>query len=171
MKHKSLILALAAMALLPTAMTARTTDASTVQQMAAEYQSIGPAVAASATLAELPRTAKDFIRHNYQSVAIVDCTKDFSPLTYEVDLADGTDIEFNRSGDWIEVDAPDNGTIPYDVVSRILPDRATRELSKKDYMTNVTSVKKIGKTYEVEFNIDGQEDMLFSHDGKLISMY
>lgn len=139
-----------------------------------QYQGVGPVVAASSTVGELPRKAKDFIRQHYHDTSIVECSKDFHPVTYEVDLADGTEIEFNRQGEWIEVDAPDNAVLSSEVLHSILPDRARRELSDKGYISLVNTVKRVGKTYTVDLSDSrgdiAADELLFSHDGRLISM-
>ena len=73
--------------------------------------------------------------------------QEFADNTYEVEFAEGTEIEFNGKGDWTEVDAPGNRTIPISIVKSLLPERAFKELLKKKQAENVETIKHSGKGY------------------------
>lgn len=59
---------------------------------------------------ELPSNAKAFISTYYPAAQIVKTTKDKNE--YDVILNNGHTIEFNKDGEWIDVDAPAGQNIP-----------------------------------------------------------
>ncbi len=71
----------------------------------------------SITMAQLPANAQNFLKKHFPKQTPNYILKDeetFS-LDYKVQLADGTEIEFDRKGNWEEVDGNKN-TIPNSVV-------------------------------------------------------
>ncbi|MDE6048393.1 MAG: PepSY-like domain-containing protein [Paramuribaculum sp.] len=59
---------------------------------------------------DLPSNAKAFIATYYPSAKIVKTTKDKNE--YDVILNNGHTIDFNKDGEWIDVDAPVGQTVP-----------------------------------------------------------
>lgn len=59
---------------------------------------------------QLPELSKTFVSTYFPSVQIKSVQKEHDE--FEVVLSDGTQIEFYKNGEWINVDAPDGKTIP-----------------------------------------------------------
>ncbi len=59
---------------------------------------------------QLPAKATEFITQFFPSARIVSSHKDKDD--YEVTLSEGTQIEFNKDGEWIDVEAADGKTLP-----------------------------------------------------------
>lgn len=126
----------------------------------------GPAVAGSATAAQLPQKATKFLQKYYRHTAVRSIEREFGPGTFDVELADGTDIEFNTAGDVVEIEAPDRGpALSDDVVKAILPSQAYKrvkaagqaghvdEIELRDgrvYVIKTRAVKKMKYGYDVQ---------------------
>ena len=52
--------------------------------------------------AQLPQTSQTFVQTHFKGVNVVLAMRDFD--SYEVRFEDGTEIEFDRSGNWKEID-------------------------------------------------------------------
>lgn len=124
-----------------------------VQQAEAQYSlGVGPAISGSATQSQLPKAAQKFIEKHYKDTSIRKIERDFGPETYEVELRDGTDIEFNSEGKVIEIDSPDRGrALPKDVVKDILPSKAYKRLESAGDINNVDEIElKRGSVYVIK---------------------
>ena len=66
---------------------------------------------------ELPAAAQTFVNSHFEGVEVLLAKKDPSLLgaTYEVMLADGTEVEFDREGAWVEVERR-GYPVPADIV-------------------------------------------------------
>lgn len=111
--------------------------------------------------AELPVKAKEFVSTYFPTATITLTTKDKDE--YEVILSEGTRIDFNKAGEWKDVDAAAGKTIPSgfypsaidENVAEVSPEAGINEISKENY------------GYEVEL-LSGVE-MRFDHNGAFIS--
>lgn len=130
---------------------------------------VGPAVAGSIEVTSLPQSAIEFVGATFPGAVIVECEREFADNTFEVQLADGTDIEFDNDGNWIEVDAGRVKRLPEAVVKMLLPEKAYAELSRRKMTANVESVKRDRRGYKVELREVDYENFNFSPDGKLKS--
>lgn len=109
---------------------------------------------------DLPIKAKEFISTYFPSANIVRSIKDGHE--YEATLSDGTRIDFDKKGEWQDVDAPLGMTIPSgfypqaidENVAQVSPEAGINEISKEKY------------GYEVEL-VSGV-DMRFDHDGAFL---
>lgn len=111
--------------------------------------------------AELPVKAKEFISTYFPTATITLTTKE--KHEYEVTLSDGTRIDFDKAGEWKDVDAAAGKTVPTgfypsaidENVAEVSPEAGINEISKENY------------GYEVEL-LSGV-DMKFNHEGAFIS--
>lgn len=117
-----------------------------------QYGGPGIAVAGSTDAASLPDAAKKFLDKHYKHVATSKVEKEYVDGSYEVDLANGVEIDFNSAGRITSIEAPDNGAaLDENVVKDILPHKAFQELKKVGQNKNVEEIDfKDGKLYEVE---------------------
>lgn len=111
---------------------------------------------------ELPSISKDFIIRYFPSYEIISAQKDKDD--YEVILSDGTKIEFDKKGDWTDVDAAPMKTIP----SGFYPEAIDNYIAEKFKDTGINEISKVTRGYEVEL-ITGT-DLLFDQDGAFISI-
>lgn len=131
----------------------------------------GIAVAGSVESAQLPKPAKDFIKKHFPGVAIRDSERNFLSGEYDVDLVDGTDLEFNSKGEIIEIEAGKRHVLSQRLLKEILPGKAYKELERRGNLNNVETVKKDSrKGYKVELRNVDLDDYRFDIEGVLISI-
>lgn len=94
---------------------------------------------------ELPAIAQQFIRQNFKDLTISLATKDFD--SYEVIFSNGYKINFDKKGDWIEIDCK-NDEVPQGI---ILP--AIRDYVKTNFQNSyIVEISKERRSYDVELN-------------------
>lgn len=114
---------------------------------------------------ELPLTARNFINQYFSKpqISYIKIDSEFLSKKYEVILTDRTEIEFDRKGNWTEVDCKKNA-----IPSALIP------VSIKDYVnTNfpseiITKIERNGMGLEVELANDFS--LKFNKQGKFVSM-
>lgn len=117
----------------------------------------------SASYTDLPTTSQTFITQYFPSLNIlhIKIDKDNGLRTYEVTFTNGTEVDFNKSGDWTEVDCKTT-SIP----TGILPTEVTTYITTKYPNAIAYKVDKDYGVYEVSLN-NGLE-LYFSYDGTYI---
>lgn len=77
---------------------------------------------------ELPAAAQTFVNNQFADVEVLLATKDpgITGAAYEVMLADGTKIDFDRRGQWIEVERR-NAPVPAEIVPVAIADLVARQ--------------------------------------------
>lgn len=130
---------------------------------------IGPAISGSVDYNTLPQDARHFIHKHFRHLTIAECDREFASGKVEVTFTDGTEVEFDAKGQWMEIDAPDRGVISYRILKGVLPHRAVRELERYRADKDVESVKREGKGYEIELRQQHPDEYHFASDGRLLS--
>lgn len=112
----------------------------------------------------LPQSSKSFISAYYPSTAVtkVERDNDDGIITYEVTLANGHEVTFNSDGEWVEIDAPDGQSIPFEVLPPAIADYLN--INYQGY--GVNDITRTGFGYEVEL-VTGV-DLLFDSQGNFI---
>ncbi len=97
-----------------------------------------------------PRKATDFLNANFRRGGVIkEVEEEFDNGTFEVDFTDGTDIEFDSSGEWTEVDAGHSKSLPQEIVKKLLPSQAYKEIGRLSLDRCVETVKRSGRGYKV----------------------
>lgn len=111
---------------------------------------------------ELPNVAKSFINNHFGDNEVRSVIKEYDDLTYhyEVYLTDGTKIEFNKNGEWCEVENRVEG-----VPTSILPAGIISYVQENYGSYFIVSVER-DRQYDIELNND--LDLDFSLDGDFI---
>ncbi len=114
---------------------------------------------------ELPDMAQSFIAYHFHGVRIMSIVYDREDREYDVTLVDGTEIEFDRNGNWLSVDCR-FGALP----DGILPASVTSCVQEKHPEGHVHSVEKKVGGYQVEVtDASGMEwEMYFGLDGTFV---
>lgn len=110
---------------------------------------------------QLPVGAREFISNYFPTAKILSSQKDKDE--YEVTLSEGTRIDFNLNGEWMDVDAAAGKTVP----SGFYPSAIDTYISDNFEGSGINEISKEGKGYDVEL-LDGR-DLLFGYDGNFIS--
>lgn len=165
---KKMIYALSA-AMIATMSAGLTAEAA--QRVDARYipvSQVGPAVAGSQSQTTLPKKAQKFLEKIGEGVVSVE--REYSTGEYDVTLSSGMEIDFNKHGNVIEIDAPGDAVIGSDIVKEAVPHRLYSELKDRKIENSVTSIESTKDGYKLEF-AGVMDEALFNRQGDLIAMY
>ena len=114
-------------------------------------------------LIELPQPAAEFININFsgQKVEFATKEKDGMAFTYEAHLVNGTKIEFDKKGNWQEIDGKKNA-LPDKVVPKQIRDYV--QANHKDQ--TITKIEREGSGYEIE--LSNGTDIKFNKKFKVV---
>jgi hypothetical protein len=117
---------------------------------------------------DLPETSRDFIKKHFPDIAISHIIKDKEGISvnYTVYLANGFDVDFEKKGDWDEVDGHIN-PIPQSILS-LLPAGITDYLATNFSDNFVTEVNK--EHYGYEIGLNNGLDLKFNSNGSFIGI-
>ncbi len=111
---------------------------------------------------QLPSKASEFITQYFPSAKIVSSQKDKDE--YDVKLSDGTEIDFNKDGEWIDVDAAAGNILP----TGFYPSEIDSYIAQNYEGLGINEITKVSRGYEVELNTG--TEMIFAHDGSFIEI-
>lgn len=116
------------------------------------------------TYDQLPQAAKTFITTYYPSDKIVSVDRDGKndKTEYDVRFASGHEVEFDGAGQWTDVSAPAQQSVPAGIVPPAIQDYVTTNFPA--YGINEISVEKYG--YEIE--LTNGLDLPFDQSGVFI---
>ncbi len=109
----------------------------------------------------LPSAAREFLSKNFKSpVSFIKLDKTLGYVKdYEVVLTDGTEIDFDNSGNWESVESPSDKPVPSAIMPKTLTDYVKRVFKGQ----RIISVEKKRNKYEVE--LSGGLDLEFDRAG------
>ena len=112
----------------------------------------------------LPKAAQSVIKKNFKTrVGVVKIDKDFGRISeYEATLTDGSEISFDRQGNWKNVEAPGNSSVP----SKFIPKGVSDYVSKTHKGMKIVSIEKERSGYEVE--LSNGIDIKFNQNGDFV---
>ena len=112
----------------------------------------------------LPQAAKAVLKKNFKSeVSLVKIEKEFAQIKeYEVIMTDGTEITFDRQGNWKEVETRNTGSIPVGFV----PAGIQKYVKANHKDTRIVGIEKSRSGYEIDLS-NGIE-MKFNSDGDFL---
>lgn len=112
----------------------------------------------------LPTAAQTVLANNFKAkVSFVKIDKDLGRISdYEVILNDGTEISFDRNGNWDNIEVGPQGNIP----SALIPKAIISYIKSAQPGQKILGIEKNRSNYEVEL-ANGVE-MKFSKDGQFI---
>lgn len=112
----------------------------------------------------LPEAAREVIEQNFKSaVNHIRIGKDFGRVReYDVVMTDGTEIYFDKHGNWKEIEVGRGGSVP----ARLFPNPISTFVKENQNKVSVTGIEKKAYGYEVE--LSNGKDLQFSPKGKFI---
>lgn len=112
----------------------------------------------------LPAAAKSVLKKNFKSeVSLVKIDKDFGRVKdYEVIMTDGTEIKFDRDGNWEDVETNVGKAVPAAFILQPIRDF----VAKNHKGVNIVGVDKDRRGYEI--TLANGIDIKFSKDGSFI---
>lgn len=109
---------------------------------------------------DLPTKTTMFIADYFPGCKVVsiDKDRDFGVVSYDVVLSCGVKLEFDKSGDWTEVDCS-----PNEVPNAIVPSKILEYVSAKYSDNFIVKIERKWSNYKVELNND--IELVFDKDG------
>ncbi|MBE8723190.1 PepSY-like domain-containing protein [Sphingobacterium pedocola] len=109
-------------------------------------------VSGAETKGELPAAASNFLTTYFNALQIKNVIHKKSPVAdgtfFEVELSDLTEIDFDKNGNWVEINGDDNTKLPIDM----LPSAVQGYLNAHYTGIGLTSIEKTDQGYELELN-------------------
>lgn len=134
-----------------------------------QFMGVGPAVAGSVEMSQVPEAVRGFIQKHYPSATVVRIEKEFDTGNYDVDLSDGTDIDFNSKGKVIDIEAPDKAVLPESVLKAVLPAKTVEHLRKSGYLTSVDEISYKGaRGYKVSLSRQTPDEIVYDVEGTFV---
>lgn len=98
----------------------------------------------------LPKAAQTVIAKNFKAkVSVVKIDKDFGRISeYEAILTDGTEISFDRDGNWENVEVGNNSSVP----AAFVPEAIRRYVAANQSGQRIVGIDKERHGYDVELS-------------------
>lgn len=112
----------------------------------------------------LPEAARTTIANNFKSkVSVVKIDRDFGRISeYEVTLMDGTEISFDRNGNWDNVETNNAKAVPAGFIPKAISDY----VAKNQPNTRIVGIDKERNGYDIE--LSNGVDIKFNKDGQFV---
>lgn len=116
--------------------------------------------------AELPQNAQTFVQKYFKrdAVALVKMESDFFDKSYEIIFTNGDKVEFNKSGDWEEVDCR------YTELPVAIIPTAIQNYVKKNYPDSKIMKIERKRRGEIEVNLSNRLELTFDSTFNLIDI-
>lgn len=113
---------------------------------------------------QLPNAGQFFIKDHFAGQKVISITKEeeaMEGIEYEARLDNGVVVTFDKDGNWTEVDAPDNVSLPTTFIVDSIVDYVGSEYPN----IGINSIDKVNRGFDVELTND--VDLEFDRDGKI----
>lgn len=112
----------------------------------------------------LPKAAQTTLKNDFKTgVSVIKIDKDFGRITeYEVILTDGTEVSFDRNGNWTSVETARDKSVPKAFVMNAI----STYVKQNQPGTHITGIEKERSGYDVE--LSNGIDMKFDKQGAFI---
>ncbi len=109
----------------------------------------------------LPKVSQEFVNTHFadKQISIVYLDKDFMDKDYEVIFTDGANIDFNKNGEWTDVEDRDYNGVP----DAIIPAKILSFVKQKHPNNYIIEISKDRNEYDVELN--NSLDITFDKSG------
>ena len=97
---------------------------------------VGPVESLSFNVNKLPKNALKFLRAHYGDCTVVSCEDDTEDSRYEVELSNGTTVEFDYDGRVMELES-ETTALPEEAIKDLLPDDAYNKLNELGLNDNI----------------------------------
>lgn len=115
-------------------------------------------------LGQLPKQAQNFIKTytSKLSIAYVKLEDElFSKKSYEVKMNDGSEFEFDKNGEWKEIDMK-RKSIPLSLIPKAIKEYVEKSFPKN----NIVKLSRSSSKYEIE--LSNGLDLVFNSKGKFL---
>ncbi len=118
----------------------------------------------SRNVAELPAAAQATLKQHFKaSLSLIKIDKGFTGVSeYEVILTDGTEITFDRTGNWKDIEVAKGKHVPDALVPKQILDYVKQNNQNK----KIVGIEKNRNTYEVD--LENGVEMKFDRSGRFL---
>ncbi|MCP9612732.1 PepSY-like domain-containing protein [Coprobacter tertius] len=116
---------------------------------------------------KLPTAARTFIEKTFPGVNAVKCEKEKGWTQYDVRLSNGVEIEFDRAGNWLEIES-NNGPFTM-MMLNLLPSKAVNYINTNFNGQGVKKVERKRNGYEVKVMTNPKTEVKFDKNGNFSS--
>lgn len=115
-------------------------------------------------LSVLPTAARSIIADNFKAkVSVIKVDKSFGHVSeFEVILTDGTEISFDKDGNWENIEVRADGAVP----SKFVPAAIAKYVKDNQHEQKIVSIEREKNGYDIE--LTNGIDMKFSKDGTFL---
>lgn len=132
------------------------------------YAQVGPVVSISQTPASLPSTITTFLNSYFPGALPSDVELKTLSNIYEIELDNNIDLKFDaKSGQWLDIDAPDKSTISQVIISDLLPGEIYNNLQRRNLVYKINEMEYNPK-FGYKLETDRGRDMYFDLNGNKI---
>ena len=119
------------------------------------------------TVEQLPQSAQQFIKKYFpqEKIAYAKMERDFLETTYEVVFANSSKVEFEKNGEWKEVDCKyskvPEGIVPKQIstyVSSNYPQASITQIDRDKHDYEVKLTNRLELTFDLKFNLIDIDD-------------
>lgn len=114
---------------------------------------------------ELPQNAQTFIDQHFpkQQIALVKVDKDLLDKKYEVIFTNRNELEFNKNGEWKEVDCKYS-----EVPAAIIPQQIKESINMKYPQAKVLEIDRDARGYDVK--LDNRLELEYNNNFELVDI-
>ena len=114
---------------------------------------------------QLPSGARNFIEKMFPGIKVVKCEREMPWTRYDVKLANGYELEFDRVGQWLEIEAE---TTPFSpVLLKLIPTEAVSYVNTQHQESDIKKIERKKNGYKVKVdNKHVSSNIHFDKSGK-----
>jgi Protein of unknown function (DUF2874). len=114
---------------------------------------------------KLPVLAREFISKYFpdEKISYIEIDRGIVSTTYEVTFVNGIDLEFNKKGEWREVD-----TKNFPIPAGIVPDQINEFVKQHFEQEFITQIEK--KMFRYEIKLSNKMELEFNKKGELVEI-
>ncbi len=100
----------------------------------------GPVESISVEYNQLPESIQSFVRLHFPSATATEIKLKTMAGVYKIDLSNGYELAFLKTGQWVKIEAPENGVIHNKLLKELLPIPAFNKLAKDKVTDSVEEI-------------------------------
>ena len=114
---------------------------------------------------KLPQDARNFIEKTFPGVKVIKCEREMPWTQYDVKLANGYELEFDRVGRWLEIETETSPFSP--VLLKLIPANAVNYIDTQHPGSDVKKMERKTNGYKVKVKSRHEtSDIHFDKNGR-----
>lgn len=147
---------------------AQATDAAPV--VPPGFTGIGPVISGSVDYKDIPDKARKFLEKNCDGHAIVKCEHEYAADNYEIDLADGIEMEFDAKGELRDIEAPEGYSLSPTLLRAVVPGKLYNLLVNNGFSESVESVKHQTRGYRIGISDPVFDQVVYDNNSGVLTL-